>query len=74
MSILQLNPSIPLHTPKGKGKAILLIDYSEEHHLLWTVIIDDTGEIWTFQNTEVRAQSNISMGRNLTSKFKLIDK
>lgn len=61
--ILQLNPSIPLDTPKGKGLAILVESLSEEHNLQWTVIIDATREIWTFQNPQVRAQKNITMGR-----------
>ena len=63
--ILQLNPTIPLTSPKGPCLAIALIDYSEEHHLYWVCIQDDTGEIWTWPNPEVRGQKNISMGRVL---------
>lgn len=63
MHILQLNPPIPLDTPKGPGVAWLVMDYGLEHHLMWTVAIDATGEIWTYPNTEVRAQKNITMGR-----------
>jgi hypothetical protein len=63
--ITQLNPPIPLSTPKGDGYALLVIDYGQEHHLLWTVAIDATGEIWTFANPEVRAQKNVTMGRTL---------
>lgn len=65
--ILQLNPTIPLDTPKGAGQALLVIDYGSEHHLMWTVAIDSTGEIWTFSNPEVRAQKNITVGRLLNS-------
>lgn len=67
--ILQLNPTIPLKTPKGKGQALALIDYGSEHNLLWVTAIDDTGEIWTFPNPEVRAQKNITMGRLYNSKL-----
>lgn len=63
MTILQLNPTIPLETPLGSGQAIMVIDYSSEHHLIWTVIIDSTGEIWSFPNPKVRGQKNITMGR-----------
>jgi hypothetical protein len=63
--IIQLNPTIPLSTPKGNGYAIALIDYSEAHNLMWVTVINETGEIWTFQNPEVRAQKNITMGINL---------
>ena len=61
--ILQLNPPIPMLTPKGKGLAWLVTDYGIEHNLQWTVAIHETGEIWTFQNPEVRADKNITMER-----------
>lgn len=62
--MLQLNPYLPLEVEgKGKGWAVAVIDYSQEHHLLWVVIIDDTREIWVVPNPEVRAQSNWTMQR-----------
>jgi hypothetical protein len=63
--MIQLNPPIPLSTPKGPGVAWFVIDYGIEHNLQWVVAIDSTGEIWTFQNPEVRAQKNITQGRIL---------
>lgn len=63
MSILQLNPTIPVDTPKGKGHAHVLIDYSQEHDLLWVVFLDETRECWTFRNSEIKAQYNITMNR-----------
>lgn len=61
--LLQLNPPIPLDTPKGKALAWMCIDYGAEHNLMWVCAIDATGEIWTFSNPEVRAQTNVTMGR-----------
>ena len=63
--MLQLNPPIPLSTPKGDGLAWAVIDYGTEFNLMWVVAIDETGEIWTFQNPDVRALKNITMGRLL---------
>lgn len=63
--MIQLNPPIPLLTPKGEGVAWFIIDYGIEHNLQWIVAIDSTGEIWTFQNPDVRAQKNITQGRIL---------
>lgn len=60
--LLQLDPTIPLSTPKGKGFAHFLIDMGQEHHLLWVVFLDETAECWTFPNPEVRLQSNPTMG------------
>ncbi len=61
--LLQLNPPLPLNTPKGEGFAHVLIDYGPESDLYWTVFITETGEIWTFTNREVRASKNITLGR-----------
>jgi hypothetical protein len=63
--IIQLNPTIPIvRISDGmKGYAFLVIDYSQEHNLLFTCAMDD-GEIWTLSNQEIRIQKNISLGRN----------
>ncbi|MGN2254163.1 hypothetical protein ACFWZ4_12345 [Frateuria sp. GZRe12] len=61
--MLQLNPPLPLDTPKGEGLAHILIDYGPESDLYWTVFINATGEIWTFSNRDVRASKNITLGR-----------
>ena len=61
--MLQLNPPLPLNTPKGEGFAHFLIDYGPESDLYWTVFITASGEIWTFANREVRASKNITLGR-----------
>jgi hypothetical protein len=62
--ILQLNPQIPLITPKGKGWAHLVIDYSQEHDLIWVVFLDDTKECWSFGNKDVKIVENITLNRN----------
>jgi hypothetical protein len=62
--ILQLNPTIPLWTDKGAGHAILVIDYSQEHPLVFVVIDDKTGEVWCVPNNKVRGIENVTMGRN----------
>lgn len=67
--ILQLNPPIPVFTPKGKGLAHILIDMGVEHDLQWVCFQDMTGECWTWNNRDVRAQKNISHGRNYISPF-----
>lgn len=62
--ILQLNPPLPVTTPKGPGMAHMVIDYGLEHNLFWVVFIDATGECWTYTNPEIRAQKNITLGRS----------
>jgi hypothetical protein len=68
--ILQLNPPLPVLTPKGAGVAHFLIDYSAEFNLMWTVFLDDTGECWTFDNQQIRACKNATLGRHAISAIK----
>jgi hypothetical protein len=62
--MLQLNPTIPIirMLDKMNGYAFMVIDYSQEHHLLFVCAMDN-GEIWTLNNKEIRIQSNISLER-----------
>ena len=62
--ILQLDPPIPLETPKGAGFAHLIVDYGMDFDLCWTVFITESRECWTFQNREVRAVSNVTFKRS----------
>ena len=62
--ILQLNPTIPIMrmSDKMSGYAFIVIDYSQEHFLLFVCAMDN-GEIWTLNNKEIRIQNNISLER-----------
>jgi len=64
--VLQLNPMIPIFrvSDKMEGFAFLVIDYSQEHNLLFTCAMAD-GEIWTLENSQIRIQKNISLNRNI---------
>lgn len=62
--ILQLNPPIPLDTPKGKSHGLrshIIIDPGQEHYLQFVCFLDDTGECWIFQNRDVKLRSNQTM-------------
>ncbi len=63
----RLEPPIPLHVlEKGNGYAIGVIDYGQEHNLIWVTAIDATGEIWCAPNPKVRMQENWSLGRTIS--------
>ena len=66
--IQQLNPPIPLDTPKGSGWAHFIIDYGQEHDLQWVCFIDDTRECWTFLNKDIKIQANYTMHRESSNK------
>lgn len=62
--MLQLNPTMPIiRVSDGmKGYVFIVIDYSQEHDLLYVCAMDN-GEIWTLNNKTIRVQNNISLGR-----------
>lgn len=67
--ILQLNPPIPLTTPNGPALAHFLIDEGPESDLKWVCFQEFTGECWTWSNRMIRAQKNITQGREYISPF-----
>lgn len=62
--IVQLNPMIPIVrvSDNMEGYAFLVIDYSQEHNLLFTCAMEN-GEIWTLSNQSIRFDANISLNR-----------
>jgi len=64
--ILQLNPMIPIVrvSDNMEGYAFLIIDYSQEHNLLFTCAMEN-GEIWTLCNKDIRFDTNISLNRKI---------
>lgn len=67
MTIKQLNPPLPLKTPRGDGLAHFLIDYGPDYDLMWTVFLDQSGECWTFPNPQIRAVKNETLNRHVIS-------
>lgn len=68
-TITQLNPPIPLMTPKGRAVAHFIIDYGVENDLMWVCFQDETGECWTWENSKIRARINETIGRTKMSKI-----
>jgi hypothetical protein len=62
--MLQLSPTIPIVRDADgmKGYAFLVIDYSQEHDLLFTCAMDD-GQIWTLSNRDIRIVNNVTLNR-----------
>jgi hypothetical protein len=71
--ITQLNPPLPMETPKGGGWAHFMIDYGPESALLWVVFMDADGACWTVPNPEVRMGFNWTMGRRKPEDLKKPD-
>jgi hypothetical protein len=58
----QLDPPLPMETPKGGGWAHFLID----NGVLWVVFMDADGAGWTVPNAKVRMSFNWTIGRRKT--------
>ena len=67
--ITRLDPPMPIMTPKGRALAHFLIDYGPEHDLMWVCFQDDTGESWTWENAQIRARVNQTLGRTNISEI-----
>lgn len=67
--IIQLNPAIPVRTPKGNALAHILIDDGPEYDLKWVCFQENTGECWTWNNRMIRGQMNMTHGRDYISPF-----
>jgi len=68
--LTQLQSPIPLHTPKGKAWAVAIIDYGPHWDLQWVTFVHATGECWTFVNSDIRQEKNITFGPPLLSRQK----
>lgn len=60
----QLDPTIPVHIiDKGDGYAFAVIDYGQDHNLIWVTALNEGGEIWCAPNPKVRVSHNWTIGR-----------
>lgn len=60
--IHQLNPTIPVYTKLGKGRALLIIDYGMDVNTCWVVSLNETGEIKHLDSNDVRMEENHTFG------------
>lgn len=54
---------IEVITPKGDGVIIYLIDYGHETDTVYTIVINETGEIWQFTHKDIIVKPNITFKR-----------
>jgi hypothetical protein len=54
---------VEVATPKGSGIIWLVTEYGHETDTIYTVIINDTGEMWQFTHKDLIIKNNITFGR-----------
>ncbi len=59
--MLQLNPSLFVYTPLGKGRALFIIDYGMDINTCWVVALKD-GQIKHFDSNNIRLEENYTFG------------
>lgn len=63
--ILQLNPTILVDTPLGRGHAIFLIDYGQHQNTCWVVALEDNGVVKHFDCNDIIVTTNYTYHINL---------
>ena len=64
MTIFEPSNRVEVKTPKGDGIIWLVTDYGHETDTIYTVIINDTGQMWQFTHKDLIIKNNLTFGRN----------
>lgn len=64
MVIFEPQNRVDVSTPKGDGVIWLVTDYGHESNTIYTIIINDTGEMWQFTHKDLVVKSNMTFGRH----------
>jgi hypothetical protein len=62
--ILQLNPTILVETPLGRGHAIFMIDYGMHQNTCWVVTLEKNGIVKHFDANDVVVATNYTFSIN----------
>ena len=54
---------IEVTTPKGDGIILYMLDYGHETDTIYTVILNDTGEMWQYCHKDIIVKPNITFRR-----------
>lgn len=63
MLIFEPQNRLEVDTPKGSGIIWLVTDYGHETDTIYTVILDNSGEMWQYSHKEIKVKKNITFGR-----------
>jgi len=61
--IFEPSNRIEVVTPKGEGIIWLVTDYGHETDTIYTVILNDTGEMWQYCHKDIIVKPNITFRR-----------
>ncbi len=63
MKIYEPNNRVEVTTPRGNGVIWLVTDYGHETDTIYTVILDESKEMWQFVHKDIIVRNNFTFGR-----------
>lgn len=63
LMIYEFRNRIEVTTPKGDGIILYMIDYGHESDTIYTIIINQTGEMWQYTHSQIIVKPNITFKR-----------
>lgn len=63
MIIYEPQNRLEVRTPKGDGVVWLITDYGHETDTIYTIILNENGEMWQFTHKDLKAKSNYTFKR-----------
>ncbi|MBP7174525.1 MAG: hypothetical protein KBA33_10760 [Cloacibacterium sp.] len=72
--IFQLNPTILVETPLGRGHALFLIDYGMHQNSCWIVALEKNGIVKHFDSNDIIVSTNFTYAINTDRNKDKFDK
>ncbi len=63
MIIYEPKNRVEVKTPKGDGIIWLVTDYGHETDTIYTIILNENGEVWQFTHKDLKIKPNITFKR-----------
>jgi hypothetical protein len=63
MIIFEPKNRVEVKTPKGDGIIWLVTDYGHETDTIYTIILNENGEVWQFTHKDLKIKPNITFKR-----------
>jgi len=63
MRIYEPKNRIDVITPKGEGVIFLVTEFGTETDTIYTIIINETGELWQYTHSQLIVKPNITFKR-----------
>jgi len=63
MRIYEPKNRIDVITPNGSGVILFVTDYGHETDTIYTIVINETGEMWQYTHKDIIVKPNITFKR-----------